>query len=211
MAAIRATSRGVHEAFDKALMDTRPLWPVCAGKIDEHQTIRAPLSISPLFTTLAANALVLSISRRLIGDYIILNQQTESSIRPMPNDTIKMLSTAIFPIAFCLQPPAGIECPMPRSLCNTEWRDIRYSASHKTERLPSAEAAAHRIQVTAPANHSSFGCNDVSLRGRQPYLHTTARCEPSLFHPFAAPAGVIYRVSSARISRKTPCFAGFGL
>lgn len=161
------------EAFDKALMDTHARYGGLSAleKIDEHQTIRAPLSISPLFTTLAANALVLSISRRLIGDYIILNQQNgiinppnakrynqDAFHRDLPYQHFVSSRPLALNALFCLDPFAtqnGATFVIP--------------ASHKTERLPSAEAlAAHRIQVTAPAGSfiildaMTFHCGGVN-------------------------------------------------
>lgn len=43
--------------------------------IDEHNTIRVPLAYQPLFLELATNSNVLQVCRRLIADYIVLNQQ----------------------------------------------------------------------------------------------------------------------------------------
>lgn len=43
--------------------------------IDEHNTIRLPLAYEPMFLELANNASVIQICRRLIGGYLILNQQ----------------------------------------------------------------------------------------------------------------------------------------
>lgn len=43
--------------------------------IDEHNTIRAALAYDAIFLQLATNPHVLEISRRLIADYIVLNQQ----------------------------------------------------------------------------------------------------------------------------------------
>jgi ectoine hydroxylase-related dioxygenase (phytanoyl-CoA dioxygenase family) len=43
--------------------------------IDEHNTIRALLSTDRLFLDLATNDRIMAICRRMIGDYIVLNQQ----------------------------------------------------------------------------------------------------------------------------------------
>lgn len=43
--------------------------------IDEHNTVRVPLAYEPLFLELATNSNVLQVCRRLIADYIVLNQQ----------------------------------------------------------------------------------------------------------------------------------------
>lgn len=44
-------------------------------EIDEHNTIRAPLTIDPLFATLAMNPVIEAICGRVFGDAFILNQQ----------------------------------------------------------------------------------------------------------------------------------------
>jgi ectoine hydroxylase-related dioxygenase (phytanoyl-CoA dioxygenase family) len=64
-------------AFDRALLtmyDRHGGWAALA-EIDEHNTIRAPLAIDRLFLELALNANILSICRRMISDYVVLNQQ----------------------------------------------------------------------------------------------------------------------------------------
>jgi ectoine hydroxylase-related dioxygenase (phytanoyl-CoA dioxygenase family) len=43
--------------------------------IDEHNTIRLPLAYEPMFLELAANGKILEICSRLIGAYLVLNQQ----------------------------------------------------------------------------------------------------------------------------------------
>ena len=43
--------------------------------IDEHFTIRLPMLYEPLFLELATNPSVVAIARRMIADYVILNQQ----------------------------------------------------------------------------------------------------------------------------------------
>jgi ectoine hydroxylase-related dioxygenase (phytanoyl-CoA dioxygenase family) len=45
------------------------------ARIDEHNTIRAPLASDPMFLELALDPTVVAICRRLMGDYIVLNQQ----------------------------------------------------------------------------------------------------------------------------------------
>jgi ectoine hydroxylase-related dioxygenase (phytanoyl-CoA dioxygenase family) len=64
-------------AFDLALVSTQERYGgrAALAKIDEHNTVRAPLAIDRLFLDLALNANVLAVCRRLIGDYVILNQQ----------------------------------------------------------------------------------------------------------------------------------------
>lgn len=43
--------------------------------IDEHNTIRAPLTIDSLFASLASNPAILALCERMFGDAFILNQQ----------------------------------------------------------------------------------------------------------------------------------------
>jgi ectoine hydroxylase-related dioxygenase (phytanoyl-CoA dioxygenase family) len=64
-------------AFDHALMSTyeRHGGREALARIDEHNTIRAPLAVDKLFLELALNPKILTVGRRLIADYIVLNQQ----------------------------------------------------------------------------------------------------------------------------------------
>lgn len=65
------------EAFDRArARSTDELGgPETLAAVDEHNTIRLPLAYEPMFLKLAANVTVLQICKRLIAEYIILNQQ----------------------------------------------------------------------------------------------------------------------------------------
>lgn len=64
-------------AFDRelALSHDRHGGRDALAKIDEHNTIRAPLATNSLFLSLATNAHVLDICRKLMGEYVVLNQQ----------------------------------------------------------------------------------------------------------------------------------------
>lgn len=43
--------------------------------LGEAETIRAPLAFDPLFLEIATNPIVMSVARRLMGEYIVLSQQ----------------------------------------------------------------------------------------------------------------------------------------
>lgn len=64
-------------AFDqaRATSEARHGGKAALAAIDEHNTIRIAMSYHPIFLGLAMNASVVEICKRLIGDYIVLNQQ----------------------------------------------------------------------------------------------------------------------------------------
>lgn len=63
-------------AFDRAKQAQSTLHGAGAlAAIDEHYTIRAPLSLEPGFLELATNPVVLRLCEALLGDRFILNQQ----------------------------------------------------------------------------------------------------------------------------------------
>ncbi len=122
--------------------------------LDEHHTVRLPLSYEPFMLGLAMNANVLAACRRLVGNYIVLNQQN-GVINP-PNgemynqgywhrDLAYQHYTSSRPLAinalFCLdefRPDNGATLAIP--------------GSHKIEEFPSDEMVnAAAIQVQAPA------------------------------------------------------------
>jgi ectoine hydroxylase-related dioxygenase (phytanoyl-CoA dioxygenase family) len=143
-------------AFDRALAAT---WGRHGGRdalaeIDEHNTIRALLAVDRAFLDLALNANVLSICRRLISDYVVLNQQN-GIINP-PNgqpynqgafhrDLPYQHFVSSHPLAinalFCLDqftPDNGATFVIP--------------ASHKQDAFPSdAAVSATQVQISAPA------------------------------------------------------------
>ena len=71
-----AELEGISDAFDraKAASEARFGRERLAAS-DEHNTIRVPMAYEEAFTSLARNAVVMEICRRLIGDVFILNQQ----------------------------------------------------------------------------------------------------------------------------------------
>jgi len=70
LAALSSTFDGTLAATHKAHGGSEEL-----ARIDEDNTIRLLLEKNPLFLNLALNPIVLSICRRLMGNYILLNQQ----------------------------------------------------------------------------------------------------------------------------------------
>ena len=123
-------------------------------RIDEQNTIRAPMAIDPLFLGLACNDRVLTICRRLIGDYIVLNQQNGivnppagqrynqgAFHRDLPFQHFVSSRPLALNALFCLDeftPSNGATYVLP--------------GSHKQEAFPSdSVVSATRVQVSAPA------------------------------------------------------------
>jgi ectoine hydroxylase-related dioxygenase (phytanoyl-CoA dioxygenase family) len=123
-------------------------------RIDEHNTIRAPMAIDPLFLKLARNVAVLTICRRLVGDYIVLNQQNGivnppsgqsynqgAFHRDLPFQHFVSTRPLALNALFCLDeftPSNGATYVLP--------------ASHKQEAFPSDPVVlATRVQVCAAA------------------------------------------------------------
>ncbi|MGB6534927.1 MAG: phytanoyl-CoA dioxygenase family protein [Xanthobacteraceae bacterium] len=123
------------------------------AKIDEHCTIRAPLANDLLFLELALNPTILAICRRLMGDYIVLNQQNGivnpanaqrynqgAYHRDLPYQHFVSSHPLMVNALFCLDPFTvhnGATCVIP--------------ASHKVEAFPSDTAvAACQQQISAP-------------------------------------------------------------
>lgn len=143
-------------AFDRALISTyeRHGGREALAKIDEHNTIRAPLAIDRLFLDLALNPNIVAVSRRLIADYIVLNQQNGivnpphgqpynqgAFHRDLPYQHFVSSHPLAINALFCLDDftvDNGATYVIP--------------ASHKHEAFPSdATLAASQVQVCAPA------------------------------------------------------------
>jgi len=134
------------------------------AKIDEHNTIRAPMAFERLFLDLALNDNVLAVCRRLIGDYVLLSQQN-GIINP-PNAA--RYNQAAFhrdlPYQhFVSSRPLAINalfCLDAFTMDNGATRVI--PASHKNEAFPSdPTVAALQIPITAKAG--SFIVLDAML------------------------------------------------
>ena len=143
-------------AFDRALLKTyeRHGGREALAKIDEHNTIRALLALDRLFLELVINKTVLAICRRLIGDYIVLNQQNGiinpphaeyynqgAFHRDLPFQHFASSDPLAMNALFCLDEftlDNGATYVVP--------------ASHKQEDFPSdATVAALQTQISAPA------------------------------------------------------------
>src|SRR3954471_6483031 len=69
--------RSLSDAFERARdrYHSEHGGPDALRAIDEHNTIRLPLALEPMFLELAANDKILEICSRLIPGYVVLNQQ----------------------------------------------------------------------------------------------------------------------------------------
>jgi ectoine hydroxylase-related dioxygenase (phytanoyl-CoA dioxygenase family) len=71
-----AELKALSEAFNRAhRMQLAKHGADALAAIDEHNTIRAPLSLEPVFLKLCTNPVVLKLCEALLGDRFILNQQ----------------------------------------------------------------------------------------------------------------------------------------
>jgi ectoine hydroxylase-related dioxygenase (phytanoyl-CoA dioxygenase family) len=123
-------------------------------RIDEQNTIRVPMAIDPLFLKVACNDAVLAICRRLIGDYIVLNQQNGivnppsgrrynqgSFHRDLPFQHFVSSRPLAINALFCLD-----------EFTASNGATYVLPASHKQEAFPSDSVVlATRVQVCAPA------------------------------------------------------------
>jgi ectoine hydroxylase-related dioxygenase (phytanoyl-CoA dioxygenase family) len=122
--------------------------------IDEHNTIRLPLASDPAFLELALNPAVLAICRRLMGDYIVLNQQNGivnpsnaqrynqgAYHRDMPYQHFVSSHPLMVNAVFCLD-----------DFTTANGATYVVPASHKSEAFPSdAVIGSHQQQISAPA------------------------------------------------------------
>lgn len=123
-------------------------------RIDEQNTIRVPMAIDPLFLELARNDTVLAICRRLIGDYVVLNQQNGiinppsgqrynqgAFHRDLPFQHFVSSRPLALNALFCLD-----------EFTASNGATYVLPASHKQEVFPSDSVVlATRLQVCAPA------------------------------------------------------------
>ncbi|MGM4872157.1 phytanoyl-CoA dioxygenase family protein [Bradyrhizobium sp. 956_D2_N1_5] len=148
--------RRLADAFDRVLESTQDRY---GGReelkrIDEHNTIRVPLAHDRLFLDLAMNANVLEICRRLIADYIILNQQNGIINPPNAQQYNQAAYHRDLPYQhFVSSRPLAINalfCLDPFTLQNGS--TLVVPASHKEEAFPSdLTVEALQRTVTAPA------------------------------------------------------------
>ncbi|MCB5175187.1 phytanoyl-CoA dioxygenase family protein [Microvirga lenta] len=125
--------------------------------IDEHNTVRVPMLYDKLFLDLATNPIILDICRRMVGDYVILNQQNGivnpgnsarynqgAYHRDLPYQHFVSSRPLAINALFCLDPftaENGATFVVP--------------GSHKEELFPSDEVV-EALQVQAPAPAGSF-------------------------------------------------------
>lgn len=150
--------RRLATAFDRVLESSQSLY---GGRdelkrIDEHNTIRVPLAHDRLFLDLAMNANVLEVCRRLIGDYIILNQQNGIINPPNAQTYNQAAYHRDLPYQhFVSSRPLAINalfCLDPFTLENGS--TLVVPASHKEEAFPSdLTVEALQRTITAPAGY----------------------------------------------------------
>lgn len=126
-------------------------------EIDEQNTIRAPLMIDPLFATLAMTPVILKISKRILGDAFILNQQNGVINPANQSDYNQGAYHRDLPYQhFVSTRPLAINalfCIDAFSAENGATKVI--PGSHKQEAFPS-DAAAHRLEQTVAAPRGAF-------------------------------------------------------
>lgn len=143
-------------AFDeaRAASEARHGGRSALAAIDEHNTIRIAMLYNPIFLRLAMNAAVVEVCKRLIGDYIVLNQQN-GIINPGNLERYNQGSyhrdlpfqhfTSSRPLAI-----NALYCVDDFTLENGATFVV--PASHKEEAFPSDRMIqASQVQVTAPA------------------------------------------------------------
>ena len=142
-------------AFDRAreLLYDRHGGVDALRAIDEHNTVRAPLAFDRMFLQLASNERVLGVCRRLMGHYIVLNQQN-GLINPPHRDRYNQGAYhRDLPFQhFVSSHPLAVNalfCLDDFTLANGATYVI--PASHKEEAFPSDPVAtATQIQLSAP-------------------------------------------------------------
>lgn len=158
--------RRLADAFDRTLESTQDMY---GGRdklkrIDEHNTIRVPLAHDPLFLELATNANTLEICRRLIGDYVILNQQNgivnppnaqhynqAAYHRDLPYQHFVSSRPLALNALFCLDP-----------FTMQNGATLVVPASHKEEAFPS-DFMVETLQKAVTAEAGSFLVLDAML------------------------------------------------
>jgi ectoine hydroxylase-related dioxygenase (phytanoyl-CoA dioxygenase family) len=123
-------------------------------RIDEHNTIRLPLSYDPMFLELATNAKILDICRKLIPGYAILNQQNGVINPPRAERYNQAAWHRDLPYQhFVSSRPLAINalfCLDPFTLENGATKVL--PASHNREAFPSDRfVEAEAVSVSAPA------------------------------------------------------------
>lgn len=176
-------------AFERVLESTQKLY---GGReelerIDEHNTIRAPLAHDRLFLQLAMNANVLEVCRRLIGDYIILNQQNGIINPPNAQQYNQAAYHRDLPYQhFVSSRPLAINalfCLDPFTFQNGA--TLVVPASHKEEAFPS-DSAVEALQTTVTAEAGCFLVLDAMLFHRGG-VNQTSRARRAVNHLYTIP------------------------
>ncbi|HEV7407068.1 MAG TPA: phytanoyl-CoA dioxygenase family protein [Bradyrhizobium sp.] len=153
-------------AFDRTIASTQARYGGrdALAKIDEHNTIRAPLASDRLFLDLALNANVLAICRRMVGGYVILNQQNGIVNPPNAQHYNQAAFHRDLPYQhFVSSRPLAINalfCLDPFTMDNGATRVV--PASHKDEAFPS-DATVNALQVAVTAEAGCFIMLDAML------------------------------------------------
>lgn len=176
-------------AFDRALAASHAQHGGrdALAEIDEHNTVRAPLASDRLFLELALDPTVLGVCRRLIGDYVVLNQQNGIVNPPHGERYNQGAFHRDLPYQhFVSSHPLAINalfCLDSFTLENGATHVI--PASHKNEAFPSdAVVDALQVQVSAPAG--SFIVLDCMAFHRGG-VNRTARPRRAVNHVYSAP------------------------
>lgn len=155
--------------------------------IDEHNTVRVPMAVDHLFLELASNEVVLGVCRRLMGQYIVLNQQN-GIINPPHGDRYNQGAYhRDLPFQhFVSSRPLAINalfCLDEFTLANGATYVV--PASHKEEPFPSdAVVNATQIQMSAP--RGSYIMLDALLYHRGG-VNTTASERRAVNHLYSIP------------------------
>ena len=176
-------------AFDKALVvsQERHGGSGALAEIDEQNTIRALLSIDRLFLDLARNETILAISRRLVGDYVVLGQQNGIINPPNAERYNQSAFHRDMPYQhFVSSRPLAINalfCIDPFSVENGATQVI--PASHKSEAFPS-DMIVNASKVSVSAKSGSFivlDCMAFHCGG----VNTTGARRRAVNHVYAVP------------------------
>jgi ectoine hydroxylase-related dioxygenase (phytanoyl-CoA dioxygenase family) len=153
-------------AFDLAVASTQERYGgrEALTKINEHNTVRALLASDRLFLDLALNTTVLAICRRLIGDYVILNQQNGIVNPPNAQHYNQAAFHRDLPYQhFVSSRPLAVNalfCIDPFAMDNGA--TLVVPASHKDEAFPS-DQIVKGLQTPVVANAGSFVILDGML------------------------------------------------
>jgi hypothetical protein len=181
--------RSLSDAFERARdrYHSEHGGPDALRAIDEHNTIRLPLALEPMFLELAANDKILEICSRLIPGYVVLNQQNGIINPPRSERYNQGAWHRDLPYQhFVSSRPLAINalfCLDAFTIENGATRVL--PASHRQEGFPSDHfVGAHAATVTAPAG--SFIVLDCMMF-HSGGVNTTANPRRAVNHVYAIP------------------------